>query len=69
MAGATDILAALKAIRLLRVIKIVRNWDALQDIIKKTIMSLNDISNFSVLLVLFLYITALLGIELFAHYV
>jgi hypothetical protein len=59
----------LKAIRLLRVVKLVRNWSALQDIIKKTIMSISDISNFSVLLFLFMYIAALLGIELFANYV
>jgi len=35
----------------------------------KTIMSLSDISNFSVLLFLFMYIAALLGMELFAYYV
>ena len=58
---------ALRALRLLRVIKLARSWTKLQDIIKKTVMSFKDISNFGVLLFLFMYIFALLGMEMFAN--
>lgn len=58
---------ALRALRLLRVVKLARSWTKLQDIIRKTLMSLKDISNFGVLLFLFLYIYALLGMDLFAN--
>lgn len=58
---------ALRALRLLRVIKLARSWTALQDIIGKTVKSLKDISNFGVLLFLFMYIFALLGMEMFAN--
>ena len=47
--------------------KISKAWKALADILKKTVMSLKDISNFSLLLMLFMYIFALLGMELFAN--
>ena len=52
---------------MLRVIKVVRRWKKLQEIIAKIMLSLNDIMNFSVLLFLFLYIYSLLGMELFAN--
>jgi len=58
---------ALRALRLLRVIKLARSWTKLQDILSKTVKSLKDISNFSVLLGLFMYIYALLGMEMFAN--
>lgn len=60
-------LQALRALRLLRVIKLARSWTKLQDIIGKTVKSLKDISNFGVLLFLFMYIFALLGMEMFAN--
>ena len=58
---------ALRALRLLRVIKLARSWTSLQDIIRKTVASMKDISNFGVLLFLFMYIYALLGMEMFAN--
>ena len=58
---------ALRALRLLRVIKLARSWTALQDILGKIIKSLKDISNFGVLLFLFLYIYALLGMDMFSN--
>jgi hypothetical protein len=60
-------MSALRALRLLRVIKLARSWTALQDILSKTVQSLKDIGNFGVLLFLFMYIFALLGMELFAN--
>ena len=57
----------LRALRLLRVIKLARSWTTLQDIIRKMFHSLLDISSFTFLLVLFMFIFALLGMEMFAH--
>lgn len=53
--------------RLLRVIKLMRTWSDLQDILGKIGDSLKDISYFTILLVLYMYIMALLGMELFAN--
>jgi hypothetical protein len=66
--GATDVLQAVKCLRLLRVIKIARQWSSLQELLSKIGRSLADISMFSVLLFLMVYIMALLGMELFANY-
>ena len=60
-------LNAFRALRLLRMLKLAKAWKALGDILQKTAASLKDISNFSLLLVLFMYIFALLGMELFAN--
>jgi len=62
-------LQAIRAMRLLRVIKLARSWTKLQDILSKTIKSMKDIGNFGVLLFLFLYIYSLLGMQLFANYI
>jgi len=60
-------LTALRALRLLRMMKLSKSWHALAEILRKTVASLKDISNFSMLLGLFMYIFALLGMELFAN--
>jgi len=65
--AAGDALQAFRAMRLLRVIKLARLWKELQLILTKTLKSLRDISSFSILLILFMYIYALLGMELFAN--
>lgn len=57
---------AFRALRLLRMMKLSKSWKALADILNKTLKSMKDISNFSLLLGLFMYIFALLGMELFA---
>ena len=64
--SADGIMSALRALRLLRVMKMARHWKAFQDILQIMVGSLIDISSFSVLLLLFMYIFALLGMELFA---
>ena len=64
--GAEGIMSAFRALRLLRVIKLARHWKAFQEILKTMISSLVDIANFSLLLLLVLFIFALLGMELFA---
>ena len=61
------IMSALRALRLLRVIKLARHWKAFQEILVTMMSSLLDISNFTVLLLLMLYILALLGMEIFSY--
>ena len=53
--------------RLLRMMKLSKSWKALSKILITTAKSLKDISQFTILLVLFMYIFALLGMELFAN--
>jgi voltage-dependent calcium channel L type alpha-1D len=52
----------------MRIIKLVRQWKDLQDILRKTYLSLQAIIQFSLLLTLFLYICALLGMQMFSYY-
>ncbi len=59
--------SALRAFRLLRVFKIAKSWKKLHDMIKTISYTLKDISNFTVLLFLFIFVFSLLGMELFAH--
>ena len=65
--NAGSALNAFRALRLLRMMKLSKSWKALAEILRKTVASLKDISNFSMLLFLFMYIFALLGMELFAN--
>lgn len=58
---------ALRTIRLLKIIKLVRGWTALKKIVENTMSSIKDISNFSILLLLFMFISALLGMEMYAY--
>ena len=60
-------LKAFRAMRLLRMMKLSKSWKALSNILITTAKSLKDISQFTILLVLFMYIFALLGMELFAN--
>lgn len=60
-------LKAFRAMRLLRMMKLSKSWKALSNILVTTAKSLKDISQFTILLVLFMYIFALLGMELFAN--
>jgi len=65
--NAGSALNAFRALRLLRMLKLSKSWKALGEILRKMGTSVKGISNFSLLLLLFLYIFALLGMELFAN--
>lgn len=60
------VLQAFRAMRLLRIIKLARKWKELQDILRKVFASLGELSIFCCLLLLFMYIFALLGMQFFA---
>lgn len=60
-------ISALRALRLLRVFKLARSWSSFRKLLEKIIVSIKDISNFSILLFLFIFVYTLLGMELFAY--
>ena len=60
------IASSLRSLRLLRVVKLARRWKAFQEILITMMKSLADISSFTVLMFLLIFIFALLGMELFA---
>ena len=52
---------------MLRVVKLARQWKDFQNILKKIKKSIREVSNFTLILFLFMFIMALLGMELFAY--
>jgi len=64
--GGNGAISALRAFRLLRVFKLAKTWKEFQDLLKTIANTLKDISNFSILLLLFIFTYTLLGLELFA---
>ena len=60
-------ISAFRAFRILRVFKLVRRWKSFTWIMDTVGKSLADIKYFMVLLLLFVTIYTLLGMELFAH--
>jgi hypothetical protein len=60
-------LKAFRALRFLRIFKIARKWRSFQVILKKMSKSFKDMLNFMILLSLFIFIYALLGMELYAN--
>ena len=65
--SAGEALNAFRALRLLRVIKLARLWGALAKLLNNTINSLKALTYYAGLLFLFMFIFALLGMELFAE--
>ena len=63
----TSTLSAFKGVRLLRVFKLARSWSSFREILSKIIVTMKDVSTFSVLLLMFMFIFTLLGMELFGH--
>ena len=60
-------LSAFRGVRLLRVFKLARSWTSFRRILSKIIVTVKDVSTFSVLLLMFMFIFTLLGMELFGH--
>ena len=60
-------ITAFRAFRLLRVFKLAKSWKKLQNLLTTMVSTLKDISTFSILLFLFMFIYALLALELFAN--
>jgi len=60
-------ISAFRAFRLLRVFKLAKSWKEFHKLIRTIGNSLKDISNFSILLVMFMITYTLLGMELFSN--
>jgi hypothetical protein len=60
-------ISAFRIFRLFRVLKLVKAWKKFQELLITIASSIKDVSNFSVLLFLFIFIYTLLGRELFAY--
>lgn len=56
---------ALRAVRLMRIFKLAKSWTQLQHLLKTIWKTMKDVSAFSILLFLFMFIYSLLGMELF----
>lgn len=65
-AGGSGAISALRTFRLLRIFKLARSWRSLNSLLKTIVRAIQDIGSFSVLLLLFMYIFALVGMQFFA---
>ena len=65
--GTGGAISAFRGVRLLRVFKLARSWTSFRELLEKIGMAVIDISNFSVLLFLFMFVYTLLGMELYAY--
>lgn len=61
----TGALSAFRSVRLLRVFKLARSWTSFREILAKILVTIKDVSTFSILLLMFMFIFSLLGMELF----
>lgn len=59
--------SALRSARLLRVLKLAASWKSLRSLLDTIIATLKDIANFAVLLVLFMLVFAMVGMQFFAN--
>ena len=60
-------LTSLRTLRLLRIFKLARSWKSFRELLEKMVMTLEGIANFTVLMLLFMFICSLLGMELYAY--
>ena len=61
----TGALSAFRGVRLLRIFKLARSWTSFREILAKILVTMKNVSTFSVLLLMFMFIFSLLGMELF----
>ncbi|KAG7390915.1 hypothetical protein PHYPSEUDO_006399 [Phytophthora pseudosyringae] len=59
--------SALRSFRLFRVFKLARDWKSLRELLEMIIRAVASITNFGVLLFLFIYIYALVGVQFFGN--
>ena len=60
-------MSALRTFRLFRIFKLAKNWHDMQILLCAMVRTVFDIANFAVLLGLFIYIMALVGMQFFAN--
>jgi len=62
-----SVFTALRGFRLLRVFKLAKSWKRFHLLLETMARTLKDVASFSLLLLLFIFILTLLGMELFAN--
>ncbi len=65
--GAGGGISALRTFRLFRVFKLAASWPSLKNLLNTILKTVKDIGNFGILLLLFIYIFALVGMQFFAN--
>ena len=60
-------ISVFRAVRLLRVFKLARSWTSFRDILEKMLVTAKEIRTFAILLLIFILVFALLGMELYGH--
>lgn len=65
--GSTGSLSVFRAFRLMRVFKLARRWEELNKIVRTIFKSLSSIAYLTLLLLVFIFIMALLGMQMFGH--
>ena len=63
--GSSGALSVFRAFRLMRIFKLARRWEELNKIVRTIFKSLSSIAYLSLLLLVFIFIMALLGMQLF----
>lgn len=61
-----NVVSSLRALRLLRIMKLARQWESLRLLINSIMHTLSSIGTFTILLALFIYVAALMGMQFFA---
>ena len=65
--GGASGMSALRTFRLFRVFKLAKQWEEMQILLRAMARTSIDIANFAVLLILFMYIMALVGMQFYAN--
>lgn len=60
-------ISALRALRLLRVFKLARSWKSFRELLQKMLMTLQEMSNFCLLMFIFIFTYSLLGLEIYSY--
>lgn len=60
-------ISALRTLRLFRLFKLARSWKSLQNLLRTLGKSVEDIINFLVLLIIYMFVEALIGMNFFAN--
>ena len=54
-------------IRLVRIVKLINSWTSLKNLLKTISITLKDIRNLAILLFIFTFVSALVGMQLFGY--
>jgi len=65
--GGTSAMSVFRSLRLVRLLKMIKQWKSLHSLLATMARSASDVKSFGLLLVLFVFIYSLIGMELFAN--